>query len=120
MKAYLIRVNAAKRTLIGLQSGITPRIMQRLMRSKVLVQAEVGRFDGKPVHYTRALTTYQEAAILPRWQLGNGSLIAGDAILFGINAAGRAASCPGLAKEIAEYISWHPPIATLGMDLSKL
>lgn len=120
MKAYLVRVLPERRALVAISSDITPRIMQRLLRAKVLVQAQVGEVDGMPVHYTRAQRTAQEDAVLPRWQLGDGKTIAGPAILFGINSAGRAASCPAKAAELLDHITWHGPLAMLGANLSKL
>jgi hypothetical protein len=117
MKAHLVRVFPARKSIVSIETAITPKIMQRLLKAKVMVQAEVGRVDGFAVHYARAQRDPREDSMLPRWQLGDGNLIAGDAILFGINSAGRAASCPVRATELSEHITWHGPLAVLGMML---
>jgi hypothetical protein len=117
MKAYLVRVLPERQSVVGISSNITPQIMQRLLRAKVLVQAQVGVIEGKPVHYTRAQRTVQEDALLPRWQLGDGNAIAGPAVLFGLNSAGRAASCPARAQELLEHITWLGPLGGLGAVL---
>lgn len=109
--ALLIRICPVAQTVTPFRKEISPQVMQALLKSKTIANREVAFVHGKgAIRCARAHVSREVMKAYPRWQLGESPPVAGTSILFGLNFAGRAASCPVGADFIRENIKWLGPL----------
>lgn len=114
-KAFLIRIIPAEQRVLAFRTDITPAIMQRLLGADKIRNGALCAIPKKGLlRYARADRPRDEYRLLPRWQLGETMPVEGEAIVFGVNADQRAASCPIGGDFFRRNITWLPALSEIG------
>lgn len=122
IRPFLIQIRPAEQRVIGFRpDNITPGIMQRLLKTRLVATRELCALPGiGVVLYAREYRKPMEWDGEPRWQLGPTDPVAGYAILFGRNAKGKAANCPVDVDFVRKNIAWLPSAAESAANLKAV
>lgn len=116
----LLRVRPAEKTVTSVvRNSISPELMAQLVGTKDLRAVELGALsfhrgpevgsDAFPICAVHRRWDWQYGLKLPRWRFKGLPIVHGEAILFGLNKAGKAAASPVNAMQAHSCIEWLAP-----------